>query len=515
MRVTDLFLALPGALVAIAIVAALGSGLVNTLIGVAIVWWPYYARIVRGEVKALAARPHVEAARLAGVGRPRILTRHLLPGVVPTAVVTASLDVGNVVLLLAALSFLGLGSAGARPRARRRHRPRTEPAAQSVVGARHPGHRGAAAEPGRQPRRRRHPQPHPGAEVTTMLAFLTRRLSAAVLILLILSLVIFVLQHVSPGDPARAYVGANASPATVAAERQRLGLNDPFFTQYFHYLGGLFTGDLGRSLRTRQPVTADLATYLPATAELVVTAFLIALILAALYALSGALRWPGAVARPRRAAAVGDGAAVPAGARRHHRVLRPTRVAARPGASGTSRIPGPTGMQALDTLLHGQTDAFVDALQHLALPAVVLSIAPAVAIGRVLRSSLQGVLGVDYVRTARSKGLTERQVVAHHVVRNAIGPALSMAGLQLGFMFAGVVVVEQVFSWPGIGNYLAAVDPGRRLPGDRRGHARAGCHLRPVQRRRRPAAGRRRPEDRRRMSHHRNTVSHPPKGDPS
>lgn len=115
MRVTDLFLALPGALVAIAIVAALGTGLVNTLVGVAIVWWPYYARIIRGEVKALAARPHVEAARLAGVGRIRILTRHLLPGVVPTAVVTASLDIANVVLLLAALSFLGLGQKAPAP----------------------------------------------------------------------------------------------------------------------------------------------------------------------------------------------------------------------------------------------------------------------------------------------------------------------------------------------------------------------------------------------------------------
>ena len=115
MRITDLFLALPGALVAIAIVAALGSGLVNTLVGVAIVWWPYYARIIRGETKALAARPHIEAARLAKVGRRRILTRHLLPGVVPTAVITASLDIGNVVLLLAALSFLGLGQQAPAP----------------------------------------------------------------------------------------------------------------------------------------------------------------------------------------------------------------------------------------------------------------------------------------------------------------------------------------------------------------------------------------------------------------
>ncbi|MFI7587344.1 ABC transporter permease [Spongisporangium articulatum] len=115
MRVTDLFLAMPGALVAIAIVAALGPGLGHTLLGVAVVWWPYYARIVRGETVALAARPHLEAARLAGAGRVRLVRRHLLPGVVPTAIVTASLDVGNVVVLLAGLSFLGLGQPAPAP----------------------------------------------------------------------------------------------------------------------------------------------------------------------------------------------------------------------------------------------------------------------------------------------------------------------------------------------------------------------------------------------------------------
>ena len=210
-------------------------------------------------------------------------------------------------------------------------------------------------------------------------------------------------------------------------------------------------------------MTADLATYLPATAELVVTAFVIALILAALYALSGALRWPGAslgrgallllaTAPPFLLALVGI-------------IVFFGQLGWLPARGvGNFEDPGPTGMQALDTLLHGQTDAFVDALQHLVLPALVLSIAPAVAIGRVLRSSLQGVLHVDYVRTARSKGLTERAVVRDHVVRNSIGPALSMAGLQLGFMFAGVVVVEQIFSWPGIGNYLAALIPVSDFP---------------------------------------------------
>jgi peptide/nickel transport system permease protein len=115
MRLTDLFLALPAALVAIAIVAALGHGLANTLIGVTVVWWPYYARIIRGETRSVASRPHVEAARLAGISRARVVFRHVVPGVLPTAVVTASLDIGNVILLLAGLSFLGLGQSQPAP----------------------------------------------------------------------------------------------------------------------------------------------------------------------------------------------------------------------------------------------------------------------------------------------------------------------------------------------------------------------------------------------------------------
>jgi peptide/nickel transport system permease protein len=115
MRITDLFLALPGPILAIAVVAALGPSLTHTLVAVAIVWWPFYARIVRGEIRALANRPHVEAARLAGVGRIRLMRRHLLPGAVPATLVTASLDVGNLVLTLAALSFLGLGAPAPAP----------------------------------------------------------------------------------------------------------------------------------------------------------------------------------------------------------------------------------------------------------------------------------------------------------------------------------------------------------------------------------------------------------------
>jgi peptide/nickel transport system permease protein len=115
MRITDLFLALPGPLLAIAIAAALGPSYAHVLLSVGIVWWPFYARIMRGEVRALAARPHLEAATLAGAGPVRRGLRHLLPGAMPAIIVTASLDVGNLVVTLAGLSFLGLGAPAPAP----------------------------------------------------------------------------------------------------------------------------------------------------------------------------------------------------------------------------------------------------------------------------------------------------------------------------------------------------------------------------------------------------------------
>jgi peptide/nickel transport system permease protein len=115
MRITDGFLSLPAPVLAIAVVAALGPGFLHTLIAVSIVWWPFYARLVRGEVAQLAARPHIEAAKLAGVGKLRLIGRHLLPGAIPNTLVAASLDIGNLILTLAALSFLGLGQSAPAP----------------------------------------------------------------------------------------------------------------------------------------------------------------------------------------------------------------------------------------------------------------------------------------------------------------------------------------------------------------------------------------------------------------
>ncbi len=114
-RLTDLFLVLPSTLIAVAVVAALGPGLFNTVVAISVFWWPWYSRIMRGEIKTLAARPHVEAARLAGVSQTRLLLRYLIPGAVPAMLVAATLDVANVVLTLALFSFLGLGAPAPAP----------------------------------------------------------------------------------------------------------------------------------------------------------------------------------------------------------------------------------------------------------------------------------------------------------------------------------------------------------------------------------------------------------------
>ena len=115
MRITDLFLSLPAAVLAIAVIAAIGPSLFHSLIAISILWWPYYARIVRIEVRSLAARPHIEAAKLAGTSRRRRLVRHLLPGAIPVAIVAASLDLGGAIVVLSSLSFLGLGAQAPAP----------------------------------------------------------------------------------------------------------------------------------------------------------------------------------------------------------------------------------------------------------------------------------------------------------------------------------------------------------------------------------------------------------------
>jgi peptide/nickel transport system permease protein len=135
------------------------------------------------------------------------------------------------------------------------------------------------------------------------------------------------------------------------------------------------------------------------------------------------------------------------------------------GRTSLSNVPdGPTGFYTIDGLLHARPDVTWDAFQHLLMPAFCVAIGPAVSIGRVLRGSLVGSLRSDYVRTARAKGLRERAVLLHHAFRNSVGPALSMTGLQVGLMFAGVVVIETIFAWGGLGQYVVQSIPRADFP---------------------------------------------------
>ncbi|WP_431231839.1 ABC transporter permease [Mycolicibacterium psychrotolerans] len=298
-----------------------------------------------------------------------------------------------------------------------------------------------------------------------MKTFIASRLAATLVILVALTAVMFVLQHISPLDPVKAQMGAQASASAVAARRDALGLNDPIVTQFWHYLTGAVQGDLGTSYRTRHAVASDLGSFFPATLELALYGLGIALVLAVLLAFSTTLKWRGsAVLR----AILFTGSSAPMfllgilGLIVFYQKLGWVPANGRIGISNPPT--GPTGLLTVDGLLSGRFDVVTDALHHLILPALVLALGPAVAIGRVLRSSLLTDMDSDYVRTARAKGLSESRIVAGHVLRNCVGSALSMTGLQVGLMFAGVLVVEQVFGWPGIGQYIAQSIPVADFP---------------------------------------------------
>jgi peptide/nickel transport system permease protein len=298
--------------------------------------------------------------------------------------------------------------------------------------------------------------------VTTVIA---KRLGAMVAILLVLSASIFVLQKLSRTDPVHAYLGANASKQAIAQERHVLGYDRPVVDQYFHYIKGLLTGDLGQSLRTRRPVATDLGAYLPATVELTLFGLILAVLLGGFLGLASAGRWRGSGAF--RFVLV-SGASAPSFLLALLGILlffNRLHWLPATGDTGYNDAPtGPTGILLFDTLVHGQINMFWDAFRHLILPGVCVALGPAVSIGRVLRTGLVTNLRSNFVRTARAKGLTERAVMFRHALRNSLGAALSMTGLQAGLMFAGVVVIETVFAWPGIGLYTDQSIPAADFP---------------------------------------------------
>jgi peptide/nickel transport system permease protein len=280
------------------------------------------------------------------------------------------------------------------------------------------------------------------------------RMVGAVGVLLALLTIVFLLRVAVPADAVKARLGASASQAVVDRERHRLGLDRPLMVQYVDYLAGAVHGDLGQALHTRRTVEADLADFLPATVELALVAGLLAGAGGLLLGVVGATsRRAGGVLRLLFVAGASAPTFLVGLLLIYVFYLRLGWLPATGRSSIRGAPGGPTGLLLIDGMLAGRLDVAGDALLHLVLPAVCLALAPAAAIGRVLRSSLLETLGADFVRTARAKGLHPWRVLWRHAFRNALSAPLTMTGLQAGLLLAGVVVVESVFAWPGIGLY--------------------------------------------------------------
>ena len=279
-----------------------------------------------------------------------------------------------------------------------------------------------------------------------------RRLVALAGVLAALTFLVFLIQAVLPTDPVKAFFGRHASPVVLAAKRAELGYDDPLPQQYVAFVGRLAEGDLGTSLRTRRPVLDDIGEFLPATAELAVVAGAFAVAGGLALGVVGSRRGPAASA-VRVVSVAGSSAPTflvgIVGILIFYRSLGWL-----PATGRGDPVPGPTSWYLVNATLALDPAAWWDAFLHLLMPALALAIGPAVAVGRTLRGSLRDTQRDDHVRLARAKGLGEGRVLSRHSLRNAAGPALSMGGLQVGLLLAGAVVVESVFSWPGLGLYL-------------------------------------------------------------
>ena len=290
-----------------------------------------------------------------------------------------------------------------------------------------------------------------------MLRFVLRRIALTLPVLFGLTVLMFAIARLLPGDPVALAAGPNATPAEIAAYGREFGLDRPMLVQYWSYLTGLLRGDFGVSIFTRRPVIEDLRAYLPATLELVFAAMAFAILIGVPAGLMAAVRrdrWPdfvlrvlalGAISMPRfflglvlqLAFAMWLGW-LPLGGRFPLTEDPPALV---------------TGFLTIDALIARDLSAFSTALQHLLMPALAMSLSPLATIMRMMRASTLEVLQQDYVMTERALGLSERLIITKYVARNALSATLTVIGLYFGWLLGGTVLVETVFDWPGLGLY--------------------------------------------------------------
>lgn len=290
-----------------------------------------------------------------------------------------------------------------------------------------------------------------------MLAYLVRRVVLLGLTLLGLSVIIFVVSRVVPTDPARLAAGPYATQEMVQRLRMEFGLHESLPVQYWNYLAGVLRGDFGRSIRTRRPVSDDLARYYPATLELVLVSLAFASLGGILLGMLSAVyhdRWLDHASRLASVTGVGlpDFWLALMLQLLIASQLRLLPIGGRLGF-GVPSPPALTRFLLIDSLLTGNWDAFLASLRHIILPAFSLSFPALASLTRLTRAEALDVLGSDYVRTARAKGLVERRVVGRHMLRNALIPTTTMIGLRFGWMLGGTIMVETVFNWPGLGLY--------------------------------------------------------------
>ena len=290
-----------------------------------------------------------------------------------------------------------------------------------------------------------------------MVLYIGKRLLLLGVMLLGLLSVMFAITQVAPGDPARLMAGPNATPDMVETIRREYGLDQPLLRQYAGYLGGVLQGDLGRSIVSTKPVLQELLRYFPASLELVLVAMGLGVAVGVPLGMLSAVyrdRWLDHLTRIFSV----SGVALPAFwfgllLQLYFSVqLEWLPVSGRLNLVTTPPEPI-THLLLLDSLLRGEFDTFVQALQHLVLPAVVLSFPCLASILRVNRAEMIEALASDHVTAARAHGIAPWRIVAVYALRNAMLPTLAIIGLRFGWMLGSTVLVETVFDWPGIGLY--------------------------------------------------------------
>ena len=263
------------------------------------------------------------------------------------------------------------------------------------------------------------------------------------------SVIVFGLIHLTPGDPAQIMLGPSASMDDVRELQHQLGLDRPVVVQYASWIGRAVQGDLGQSIVLRRSVLGEVVDRFGNTALLAGTAIVISFTLGIVLGVVSAVRRGSSIDRLVMLAATG-GLSLPSfwfGLMLI--ILFSVRLGWLPGTGMTSAVNG---------------GGVIDIAKHLILPSVALAVVPMAVIARYTRSSMLEVLGQDYVRTARAKGMSERIVIGRHVFRNTLVALVTMLGLQVGFLLAGAVYIENVFSWPGIGQMLVDAILKRDFP---------------------------------------------------